>query len=198
MESIKQYQPADQINRDDLENRTNSTIPARSPPNCKPLVRDMLVLLAKVGAIILSFVLLFTLIFGLTRMPDTSMDPAMKEGDLIVYYRLLDNGYEPGDVIVLRWEGETQIRRVIATEGDEVDIGESGLVVNGAVQQELGIYQPTERFVEGVHFPLVVPEGHVFVLGDGRETATDSRIYGTVGIRDTLGKVMTVIRRRSI
>jgi len=43
-----------------------------------------------------------------------------------------------------------------------------------------------------------VPEGFVFVLADSRSGATDSRIYGPVEIDDTLGKIMAVIRRRSI
>ena len=73
-----------------------------------------------------------------------------------------------------------------------------GLLINGSLQQEQEIYQKTERYQEGGEFPLTVPEGQVFVLGDSRSGATDSRIYGSVEIEDTLGKVMTVIRRRSI
>jgi signal peptidase I len=87
---------------------------------------------------------------------------------------------------------------VVATAGDVVDINEDGLVINGALQQEPRIHEATERYEEGVIFPLTVPEGHVFVLAASRTDATDSRIYGPVEIEDTLGKVMTVIRQRNI
>ena len=126
------------------------------------------------------------------------MIPAVKDGDLVLYYRYTRSGYLPQDVIALEKDGQKQVRRVVATAGDTVDITEDGLVINGALQQESEIYQKTERYRDGVEFPLTVPEGQVFVLGDNREGATDSRVYGCVKIEDTLGKVMTVIRRRSI
>jgi signal peptidase I len=91
-----------------------------------------------------------------------------------------------------------QVRRVVATAGDSVDIVEAGLVVNGALQQEPEILNKTERYQDGVDFPLTVPEGQIFVLSDSRNGANDSRIFGCVRIEDTFGKVMTVIRRRSI
>jgi signal peptidase I len=161
--------------------------------------KDLLFLLAKIGVIVLVFVLLFTFLFGITRYGEPSMSPAIKDGDLVIFYRYTESGYQAQDVTVLDFEGQRQARRVVAVAGDTVDItAEAGLVVNGAAQQEPEIYQDTERYADGVAFPLTVPEGEVFVLGDGREGATDSRIYGCVKIEDTLGKVMTVIRRRNI
>ena len=155
-------------------------------------------LLAKIGFIALAFVLLFTLVFGIVRYSDPSMAPAIKDGDIIVFFRLANNDYFPQDVMVLEFHGEKQARRVVATAGDEVDVTESGLMINGATQQETRIYEKTERYENGVEFPLTVPEGQVFVLGDSRENATDSRVYGCVKTDDALGKVMTVIRRRGI
>jgi signal peptidase I len=102
------------------------------------------------------------------------------------------------DVVVLDFQGQRQARRVVASAGDTVDISENGLLVNGALQQETEIFHRTERYAEGIHFPYTVPEGSVFLLGDMRTNATDSRIYGSVRIEDTMGKVMAVIRRRSI
>jgi signal peptidase I len=49
-----------------------------------------------------------------------------------------------------------------------------------------------------VDFPLLVPEKQVLVLADNRWNSVDSRIYGCVEIKDTMGKVMIIIRRRNI
>ena len=172
--------------------------PQKSSVQRSSIWKDLLLLLIKIASIILIFVLLFTLLFGIIRYQDPSMAPAIKDGDLVIFYRYTSTDYLPQDVIVLEYEGQLQVRRVVATAGDTVDITGEGLVINGAVQQEPEIFQKTERYQNGVSFPLTVPEGQVFVLGDSRIGATDSRIYGCVKIEDTLGKVMTVIRRRSI
>lgn len=163
-----------------------------------PVWKDLLFLLLKIASIALVFTVLFTCLFGITRYQEPSMAMAIKDGDLVIYYQYTQAGYLPQDVVMLEYNGQLQARRVVATAGDTVDITEDGLLINGALQQESGIYQKTERYQEGVDFPLTVPEGQIFVLGDNRTGATDSRIYGCVKVQDTLGKVMTVIRRRSI
>ena len=160
--------------------------------------KDLLSLLLKIGVIALIFLLLFTFPFGIMRYEEPSMAPTIKDGDLVLFYRFTNDDYISQDVIVLEYKGHKQARRVVATAGDRVDITEDGLVINGAPQQELEIYQKTERYQDGESFPLTVPEGQVFVLSDSRRGATDSRIYGCVEIDDTLGKVMALIRRRSI
>jgi signal peptidase I len=160
--------------------------------------KDLLSLLLKIASILIAFVLLFSFVFGITRFTDPSMDPAIKDGDLIIFYRHASRAYEPGDVIALMHDGQIQVRRVIATAGDTVDITKDGLVINGALQQEIGIYRETQRYQSNVSFPLTVPEGHVFVLGDNRTSATDSRIFDCIKTEDTLGKAMTVIRHWGI
>jgi len=162
------------------------------------LWEDLLYLFLKIGSIVLTFLFLFTFVYGIVRYEEPGMASAVKDGDLVVYYRYTGAGYYPQDVIALEFDGRIQARRVVATAGDTVDITNGGLVVNGALQHEPEIFQKTERYAEGVEFPLTVPEGQVFVLGDGRLGAADSRIYGCVEIEKTRGKVMTVIRRRSI
>jgi len=87
---------------------------------------------------------------------------------------------------------------VNATAGDTVDITENGLVINGGLQQERDIYRKTERYAGGIGFPVTLKEGQVFVMGDARDGVTDSRIYGPVNVRDTLGKVITIVRRRNL
>jgi signal peptidase I len=161
------------------------------------VVSELVMLLVKMAAIIAVTLLIFTVMFGIFRNADISMNPAIKDADLVLFYRL-DKDYVKSDVLVLKYQGKVQARRVIAAAGDTVDIKEDGLYINGFLQQEPEIYQDTVRYDTGVEFPLTVGEGQVFVLGDGREDATDSRVYGCVNVSDTLGKVMTVIRRRGI
>ncbi|MCL2803568.1 MAG: signal peptidase I [Micrococcales bacterium] len=151
----------------------------------------------KIGLIAGIGVLLFTLVYGFHHSADPAMHPAVKDGDLTLFYRW-DKDYRAGDLVVLRFEGQTQIRRVVAVAGDRVDITEEGLLINGGLQIEPDIHLPTEQFAGGVGFPLVVPEGHIFVLGDARDVAADSRIYGPVKITDTQGTVISVIKRRNL
>lgn len=161
------------------------------------LWKDILNLFIKILIILFSFFLLFTFMFGIFRNEDASMAPALKAGDVVMFYRL-DKEYVASDAIVLEYEGEKQVRRVVAVGGDSVDITEDGLIVNGARVQESEIFSETVRYEEGINFPLTVEEDQVFTLGDARQNAIDSRIYGVVNSKDTLGKVMTIVRRRGI
>lgn len=123
------------------------------------------------------------------------MDPAFKDGDLAFYYRL-QKEYNNADVVVIEKDNGLQIRRIIAKAGDKVEISEEGLKINGYLQKETNIYEETLPYVEGISFPIEVPENEYFVLGDSRSNAKDSRIYGTVKIEEIKGGVMTLIRRR--
>ena len=82
-------------------------------------------------------------------------------------------------------EGDkTVVKRIIATEGDEIRILEEGVEVNGEILEE--------AYVEGVTNGLVdmtVPEDTVFVMGDNRETSFDSRNMGAIPCKDLKGKV---------
>lgn len=161
------------------------------------LLEDVLMLLLKIFIIILVFVLLFTFVFGATRLRQTSMQPNIKEGDLVLYYRL-DKSYVATNCVAYRYKGQTQVMRVVAVAGDTVDMTEDGLVINGALQSEPDPTKETLPFTEGIDYPVKLKYGEVFLLGDDRENSEDSRIYGPVKSRETLGEVMTVIRRRNI
>lgn len=161
------------------------------------LWQELLFLLLKLATIALMIVLVFTFLFGISRTTDASMNPSVKDGDLTIFDRL-SKDYVKSDVVAVRFEGAKQVRRVIAVAGDTVDITEEGLFINGSLQQEHEIREKTLRYDTGISFPLKVGDEEVFLLGDGREHAVDSRVYGCVKVKDTLGKVIMVIRRRGI
>ena len=89
--------------------------------------------------------------------------------------------------------GAAIVKRVIATEGQTVDIDfENGIVyVDDEALYEPYINTPTNNNL-GTHFPLTVAEGCIFVLGDNRGVSRDSRdpVIGQVDKREVLGKAL--------
>lgn len=162
------------------------------------VLEEFLWLIAKIFMIALFLVIIFTFLFGIKVINDDMMYPGLRNGDLVIYYRTQKN-YVQGDVVTVVKDGKTEFRRVIAIEGDTVDINHTnGLEVNGYPQQEKLIEGNTYPVVDGTEFPVTVGPKQVFILGDNREYSIDSRTYGCVDKADTHGRVITVIRRRGI
>ncbi|EJW91779.1 signal peptidase I, partial [gut metagenome] len=112
---------------------------------------------------VLVVVLIFTFGVRLIGVDGHSMLPTLQHGDrLLVLNSMLDHNYNYGDIVVLRKDSfmnEPIVKRVIATEGQSVDIDfMNGVVyVDGEALEEPYINEPT--FVEeGTEFPLTVPE----------------------------------------
>lgn len=142
-----------------------------------------------------AIVLLFVFGARVITVSGRSMLPTLYPGDRIVVQSMF---YTPkrGDVIVLDGYidyGDPIVKRLIALGGDTVDIDfTTGEVsVNGVVLEEDYISAPTTLQYD-VEFPLTVPEGTVFVLGDNRPGSNDSRSseIGFLDERDILGKVL--------
>jgi len=169
----------------------------KDTPKKQTVWHDLGMLGLKIGLIVAIATLLFSFVYGFHYQKEPGMNPAVKDGDLVIYYRL-SKGYDAGDLALVSFKGQTQVRRVVATGGDTVDFAEEGLVINGSIQQEREIFEATELFSDGPVFPITLRSNEVFVLGDARENAADSRLYGPVNKEDTLGKVITILRRRNL
>ena len=147
---------------------------------------------------------LFSFCFKTVEVWGPSMEDTLQGKDTSGYVetvgdRLLISNlfYTPqaNDIVVIDTDTEEGaiIKRIIATEGQTVDIDfHTGEVsVDGAVLNEPYIKNPT--FNRGaVVFPVTVPEGCVFVLGDHRAVSLDSRysIIGMVDTDDVIGRVI--------
>ena len=89
---------------------------------------------------------------------------------------------------------------MVAKAGDSVDIPEDGgLIINGSQMIETDIFYSTGRREDGmISYPLTLSVNQVFVLGDYREGAEDSRTFGPVNKAEIKGKVITVLRRSGL
>ena len=149
---------------------------------------------------VLAVVLLFTFVVRLIGVDGHSMVPTLQDGDrLLVLNSLWDSDYEYGDIVVLRKESfleEPIVKRVIATEGQTVDIdfASGSVYVDGELLEEDYINEPT-YVDEGTQFPLTVPEGSIFVMGDNRNHSSDSRSsdLGTVDTRYVIGRAVFLL-----
>jgi len=142
--------------------------------------------------------LVFLLLFRVVVVSGPSMNTTLVHGD---YLLLINNLFyrEPsqGDIVVISKEsfkdGEPIIKRVIATEGQWVDIDfDAGVVyVNGTALEEPYTNTPTNLY-EGIDFPLMVDDGCIFVMGDNRNESKDSRSpeIGEIDKREVLGKAI--------
>jgi signal peptidase I len=141
--------------------------------------------------------ILFGVIAGIAIVKGDSMMPSLTDGSLALFYRL-DSTYERNDIVIFKPSDQDEflIKRVVAVEGDTVDINnETGeLLINGIVHKENTIIGETYKREDGVKFPLIVPRDFVFVMGDNREVALDSRYLGTINTQCLIGKVVFEIK----
>lgn len=151
--------------------------------------------------IVCLFMVVYVLFFRAVVVVGDSMYDTLASGDrLLVLNNLVYTQPKQGDIIVASKDsfrnGECIIKRVIATEGQVVDIDfVAGIVyVDGEALDEPYIYAPTNR-PEGMRFPLTVEEGCIFVMGDNRPDSMDSRDpqIGLIDEREILGRAIFLI-----
>ena len=150
-----------------------------------------------VGALVVAMVLRAVL-FQAFWIPSESMEPTLQRNDRVLVnrlsYRVGDVGR--GDVVVFdRPPGQPDngidelIKRVIGVEGDTIEGRNGRILVNGVAQDE-------DYLASGTFFgdfgPVVVPEDHVFVMGDNRDNSVDSRIFGPIDEDSIVGRAFVL------
>lgn len=140
-------------------------------------------------------IIVFVFIFRIVDVSGDSMNPTLLNGDKLV---VSDVFYKPkqGDIVIFRkdeYKAEALVKRVIATEGQtiEIDFDRGRVYVDGELLDEPYIAESTHNQLD-FQGPQTVPEGCVFVMGDNRNASSDSRRaqIGMVDERLIVGKVL--------
>lgn len=135
-------------------------------------------------------VLVATLLLPVLRIFGSSMTPSLQEGDIVVSVKEMN--FNRGDIICFYYNNKILVKRVIAFEGEWVNIDEDGNVfVNDTALEEP--YLQEKAFGEcDIPLPYQVPDGRVFVMGDHRATSVDSRssTVGCVFEEQVVGRIL--------
>ena len=139
---------------------------------------------------------IFGMVLTIAVVEGSSMKPALQDGDVGVFQRA-GATYQTGDIVLVRIEdGTEQVKRVVATPGQTVDIDEdTGVVlVDGEELLEPYVYEETsgKRYIS---YPFTLGEDEYFVLGDSRSNSRDSRNYGAVSADQLEGRLLFVVFR---
>lgn len=170
--------------------REDSTPPARIGRSfwfdIQVWARDIVISLA-IAAIVIVF------LYQPVKVEGTSMLPWLEDQERIFVNKFVYRfeAIERGDVIVFRFPrdpSKSYIKRVAGLPGDTVEIIRGELHINGERVTEP--YLRDEFRDHGSFPPVVVPEGHYYVLGDHRNTSNDSRTWGTVERKFIAGKAV--------
>jgi len=178
--------------------------------------REILEWIVYLASAILVASFLQSQLYALTTVHQSSMQNTLFEGHMLIMDKLSYQFSEPkvGDIIVfvngedtkgflkrynvflgdvrLRFKKSFRtnrlIKRVIAVAGDKVDIHDGQVYVNDVLLDEPYVKGMTPGM--GMEYPLTVPEGYIFVMGDNREYSYDSRSFGPISLNSVEGKAV--------
>ncbi len=150
-------------------------------------LRSTVYSLAVVAAIA---ILVATLWMPVLQITGASMDPTLVDGQFVV--ALKNDDFEAGDITAFYYNNKILIKRVIASQGDWVDIDADGNVFVNGIQLEEPYLQEKSLGECNSDLPYQVPDGRFFVMGDDRAISLDSRTtaVGCISKEQVLGQVV--------
>ncbi len=166
------------------------------------IIRRFLSLVVTVPLVLVAAWGIRTYVIEPFEVPSASMESTIMTGDMVFAEKVSYHFSSPqaGDIVVFadpQIPSRVLIKRVIATEGQTVNLVDGVVYVDGVAQSEpyvVGDSYPLETTAGNVSlsYPYTVPSGHVWVMGDNRENSADSRYFGSIDVSTVFGKAVVV------
>ena len=155
------------------------------------LKKQILISIIKILSISVIVYLLIFYIFGFYVIKSNTMNPSLKSGSLLIYYRLNKN-YNNFDVIITN----NHVYRIIGKFKDEIDI-QNNIVLINKEKEEGNVYFSTYKDnTSKINYPIEIGKDEYFVLNDYRIDSNDSRRNGLIKKENIQGKVIGSIQIR--
>lgn len=147
------------------------------------------------GLIIIIIILLRTFIVTPVRVSGDSMDPTLKNKEIMVLnkiaYKL--NDIKRFDIVVIDHDGERLIKRIIGLPNETLKYKDDILYINDKEQKEFFKNQSTEDFnITDLGYEKI-PDNCYIALGDNRSVSLDSRYFGCFKKEEIIGKANLVV-----
>lgn len=141
--------------------------------------------------IVLVVVLIRSFIITPAIVDGKSMYPTLNDNNIVILNKLdyKINGLKRFDIIVVDYNGEKLIKRVIGLPGEHIEYKNNMLFINGYLTNENFNHDNTSNFKLEMIGYLKIPGDKYFVVGDNRNHSTDSRMIGLIAKKDIKGKV---------
>ena len=146
-------------------------------------------------SIFLLIIIIRTFIVTPIRVNGDSMNPTLKDGEIMILNKIgySINGVERFDIVVVDYNGDKLIKRVIGLPGESFKYENNILYINGQEVEEPYLNESTEDFNITSFGYSKIPRDCYFVLGDNRDDSKDSRIIGCVSEKQIKGKTSLVL-----
>lgn len=159
-------------------------------------IRESLISWIKAVLIAAMLAVIFnTFVFSSSVVEGISMEPALSDGNRIIFNKLIYLVAEPerGEIVIIQKENKNYVKRIIALPGETIEMKNHKLYINNEEQTTSYVDRHGE-ILTGSFGPLIVPNNQYFVLGDNRAVSKDSRNgLGFIKSENIIGRAELII-----